>query len=104
MKSDWSGRERTMNLGQQGHRVTVQMSHLFKQSMSSRVGLRQVGSPSLTLERKFGIVILKEGIEKLLSGRGWSGAAVLLRTLVLEILLNLHKAETLGENTLTLSV
>ncbi len=67
-----------MILGQQGHRATVQMSHLLKQSMPSRVDLRQVGSPGWTLEGKFRIVILGEGIEKLLRDGGWSGAVALL--------------------------
>lgn len=70
----WSGREMTMILGLQGHRVTVQTSHLLKQSMSSRVGQRQFGSPGMTLEGKFRIVILGEGMEKLFRDRGCSFA------------------------------
>ena len=57
-----SGREMAMILGQQGHRVTVQMSHLLEQSMSTRAGPRQVGSPGQALEGKFRIVILGEAI------------------------------------------
>ena len=44
-----SDREMTMILGQRGRTVTVQMSQLPKQSMSSRAGPRQVGSPGLTV-------------------------------------------------------
>lgn len=73
----WSGSEIALIFGQEGHRVITQTSHLLRQSVSSRVGPDQVGSPRLTLKGKLKIAILGEEIEKLLKDRCWNSTVVL---------------------------